>query len=214
MACYAREASAAESETVLVRILRDMGAIAYCKTNVPVAMMMMETINNVWGETRNPFHTGLSSGGSSGGEAALLAMKGSPLGIGTDIGGSIRIPGAWCNLYALKPSTGRFPTWGIKSGIPGQEFVLAVNGPMARDLKALQIYCENVLSERVGVWGKDPKCVPLPWKKNVIQPEGRKLRFGFIGCHDSMITCHPPVERALGAARKALEDSGHEIIDW
>jgi amidase len=88
-------------------------ARSFMKTNVPVAMMMMETNNNVWGETRNPIHTGLSPGGSSGGEGALIAMRGSPLGVGTDIGSSIRIPSAWSQLYGLKPSFGRFPSWEV-----------------------------------------------------------------------------------------------------
>ena len=61
----------------------------------------METNNNVWGETRNPLHKDLSPGGSSGGESALIAAYASPLGVGTDIGGSIRIPSAFCNLYGL-----------------------------------------------------------------------------------------------------------------
>jgi amidase len=67
-------------------------------------MMMMETISNVWGETTGAYHNGTSPGGSSGGEGALLAMRGSPLGVGTDIGGSIRIPSAFNYLYGLKPT--------------------------------------------------------------------------------------------------------------
>ncbi|KAI4165529.1 MAG: hypothetical protein LQ342_000941 [Letrouitia transgressa] len=214
MASYANQSTAADDETLLVQILRDMGAVFYCKTNIPVAMMMIETINNVWGETCNPFHTGLSPGGSSGGESALLAMRGSPLGIGSDIGGSVRVPGAWCHLYSLKASAGRFPSWAIRSGIPGQEYIIAVNGPMARDLEALQLYCEHLLSENSAVWTKDPKCLPIPWRKNVIQPQSRRLRFGIIGNNDGLMTCHPPVERALHMTRKALERAGHEVIDW
>jgi amidase len=104
MACYANEPTKPEDETVLVSILAKLGAVFYVKTAVPTAMMMMETINNVWGETNGAYHSGTSSGGSSGGEAVLLAMRGSPLGVGTDIGGSIRIPSAFNNLYGLKPT--------------------------------------------------------------------------------------------------------------
>lgn len=102
MACYANESTS--EETILVGILASLGAVFYVKTTTPTAMMMMETVSHVWGETKNPYHTGTSSGGSSGGEGALLAMRGSPLGVGTDIGGSIRIPSAFNNLYGLKPS--------------------------------------------------------------------------------------------------------------
>jgi amidase len=104
MACYANEATKQDEETLLVRILAKLGAVFYVKTTTPTAMMMMETISNVWGETSGAYHSGTSPGGSSGGEGALLAMRGSPLGIGTDIGGSIRIPSAFNGLYGLKPT--------------------------------------------------------------------------------------------------------------
>lgn len=212
MAAFANEPLT--SETLLVTILRELGALFYVKTNVPTAMMMMETNNNVWGETRNPLHKRLSPGGSSGGEAALIAMKASPLGVGTDIGGSIRIPSAWCHLYGLKPSFGRFPSYGGKSGIPGQEFIFAVNGPMARSLTSVKLYCEAVLSSQVAPWSLDPKCLPIPWRRDVIQSKARKLRFGMVGIDDGLVTCHPPVERALRTVWESLEHAGHEVIPW
>jgi amidase len=212
MAAYANEPH--DKDTLIVTILQDLGAVFYIKTNVPVAMMMAESINNVWGETRNPLHKHLSPGGSSGGESALIAFKASPLGVGTDIGGSIRIPSGWCSLYGLKPSFGRFPTWGGKSGIPGQELILAVNGPMSSDLKSLEIYSEALLSETTAPWLLDHKVLPIPWRKNIIKPPGRKLRLGLVGAHDGLVHCHPPVERALGMAKKALESLGHEVVPW
>lgn len=212
MAAYANEPL--KKDTLIVTMLRDLGAVFYVKTNVPVAMMMAETNNNVWGESRNPLHKHLSPGGSSGGEGAILAFKASPLGVGTDIGGSIRIPSAWCSLYGLKPSFGRFPTHGGKSGIPGQELILAVNGPMSRNLSSLRIYSEALLSEKAAPWLLDHKVLPIPWRKNVIQPPGRKLRLGLIGSHDGLVHCHPPIERALGIVKKALESQGHEVIPW
>ena len=104
MACYANEPTRPEEETVLVGILARLGAVLYVKTATPTAMMMMETVSNVWGETNGAYHSGTSCGGSSGGEGVLLAMRGSPLGVGTDIGGSIRIPCAFNHLYGLKPT--------------------------------------------------------------------------------------------------------------
>ncbi|KMU88790.1 fatty-acid amide hydrolase 1 [Coccidioides immitis H538.4] len=80
--------------SVLTNLLRDAGAVLYVKTNVPTAMMIAETVNNVFGRTTNPRNRLLTSGGSSGGESALIAFGGSPLGVGTDIGGSLRIPAA------------------------------------------------------------------------------------------------------------------------
>jgi amidase len=104
MACFANEATKPGDETILVSILAKLGVVFYVKTTTPTAMMMMETISNVWGETNGAYHSGTSPGGSSGGEGALLAMRGSPLGIGTDIGGSVRIPSAFNYLYGLKPT--------------------------------------------------------------------------------------------------------------
>ena len=85
-------------------ILAKLGAVFYVKTATPTSMMMMETISNVWGDMNGAYHSGTSCGGSSGGEGALVAMRGSPLGIGTDIGGSIRLPSAFNSLYGLKPT--------------------------------------------------------------------------------------------------------------
>jgi amidase len=212
MAAFANDPM--QKDSMLVNILRELGAVFYVKTNVPVAMMMAETNNNVWGETRNPLHKHLSPGGSSGGEGALIAFKASPLGIGTDIGGSIRIPAAWSGMYGLKPSFGRYPHYGAKPGIAGQEYILSVNGPMARSLKTISLYSETVLSETVRPWEYDHKCVPIPWRKNVIQPPGRKLRLGMIGNNDGLVHVHPPIERALQMTKEALEMQGHEVVPW
>lgn len=210
LAAYANEPTT--KDTVLVNILRDLGAVFYCKTNVPTAMMMAETTNNVWGETINPLHKGLTPGGSSGGEGALLALHASPLGIGTDIGGSVRIPAGWCHLYGLKPSFGRFPVAGSKPSIAGQEFILAVNGPMSRSLQTIKIYCAAVLSETVSPWKYEHKSLPIPWR--TLPPLNRPLRIGFINAHDNLVHVHPPVLRALNITQSALSTAGHEIIPW
>lgn len=76
----------ASYNATLVDILQDAGAVLYVKTNVPTAMMIAETVNNVFGRTLNPRNRKLTSGGSSGGESALITFGGSPLGVGTDIG--------------------------------------------------------------------------------------------------------------------------------
>jgi amidase len=99
----------ATSEMPLLTILRDIGAAFYVKTNVFIALMIMETKNNVYSETRNPLNTDLSPRGSSRGEGALIVIKGLPLGLGTETGGSTCHLAAWTYLYALKPSTGRVP---------------------------------------------------------------------------------------------------------
>lgn len=79
----------ASYDSVMTELLRNQGAVLYVKTNVPTAMMIAETVNNVYGRTTNPRNRLLTSGGSSGGESALIAFGGSPLGVGTDIGKDI-----------------------------------------------------------------------------------------------------------------------------
>lgn len=95
----------ANKDSAVAKALLDAGAILYVKTNVSQGLLMVESINNVFGTTRNPFNLDLSAGGSSGGEAALVAAKGAILGSGTDGGGSIRLPASFCGLCKLTKFT-------------------------------------------------------------------------------------------------------------
>lgn len=199
----------AKEDSVIVEMLRDMGAVFYVKTNVPVAMMMPESINHIYGNTVNPLNRDLTSGGSSGGEAALIALKGSPIGIGSDIGGSLRIPSAFLNLFTLRPSFGRFPTYGARSGLPGLESVNSVNGPISTSLNSLELYCENIVNDEP--WFKDAKIIELPWKNDLILPE--KLTFA-VCLDDGIVKPTPPVIRGMKQVIKNLKSHGHEIIEW
>ena len=102
-------------ESELVKELRALGAVLYCKTSVPHTLMSGESINNIMGYVWNPKNRNLSAGGSSGGEGALIGLKGSPLGFGSDIGGSVRIPAGFSGLYGMRPSSGRVPYEGGQS---------------------------------------------------------------------------------------------------
>ena len=195
-------------DSVILAMLRDMGAIFYVKTNVPVAMMMPESINHIYGNTTNPLNRKLSAGGSSGGEAALLALKGSPLGIGSDIGGSIRIPASFNNLYSLKPTFGRFPTYGSRSGLPGLESVNSVNGPLTTSIDSLELYCKTLVGAEP--WIYDPKAVPLPWR-TVKLPETLNIA---VLEDDGVVRPTPPLLRGMKMVREKLTKSGHIVIDW
>jgi Asp-tRNA(Asn)/Glu-tRNA(Gln) amidotransferase A subunit family amidase len=120
------------------------------KTNLPQTMMAFECCNPLWGRTTNPWNEKYTSGGSSGGEGAILAMDGTAIGVGSDIGGSLRIPASYCGVYTLKPSVQRICDRGAKGThniyssvtkvlmscfagpTPGFEAVKIVVGPMAR----------------------------------------------------------------------------------
>ncbi|KAF2674562.1 amidase [Microthyrium microscopicum] len=192
----------------LVDLLKAAGAVLYVKTNVPTAMMIAESVNNLFGRTVNPLNRKLTSGGSSGGESALIAFRGSPTGVGSDIGGSLRIPAAMTGLVTLRPSYGRFPTIGTQSGLAGQEAVQSVNGPLAHTLQDVELYCKGVVGCKP--WNLDPGMIPLEWRK-VTSP--KKLKIGVLW-DDGVVTPTPPITRALHETVKKLKAAGHEVVDW
>ncbi|KAF1954632.1 amidase [Byssothecium circinans] len=198
----------AKYNATLVDILEKLGAVRYCKTNVPTAMMIAESVNNTFGRTANPLNRKLTSGGSSGGESALIAFGGSCLGIGTDIGGSLRIPAASTGIYALRPSAGRFTTQACTSGLAGQEAVMSVNGPMARTLEDMQMYCKAIVGAKP--WLLDPKCLPIPWR--TVERKA-KLKIAVLW-NDGVALPTPPVTRALKETVEKLKRAEHEVVEW
>lgn len=85
---------------------------------------------------------------------------------------------------------------------------------MSRSLEALQLYCKAVLSTKVSPWTLDPKCLPVPWRDNVIDTKGQKLRFGIVSNNDGEVSVHPPIARGLAMTKAALEAAGHEVFEW
>lgn len=136
----------AQRDSALVRLLRDAGAIPFVKTNIPITLLSFESNNDVFGRTTNPHNKMYSPGGSTGGEAALLAFGGSRIGIGTDVAGSVRVPSHYSGVYTIKASVGRFPRAGCSTSIPGQEGVAAVYSPMARTLDDLHFFWKAVVN--------------------------------------------------------------------
>ncbi|KAF8898954.1 general amidase [Infundibulicybe gibba] len=205
----------AEKNSVLVDILESLGAVLYVKTNVPQTLMWPETFNNVFGRTSNPHNLTLTSGGSSGGEGALIALRGSPLGVGSDIGGSIRIPASFCGLYGLKPSCGRIPYAGCVNTMEGQESVLSVLGPLCNSLSGVKSFIQGVVGGKP--WLKDPVVIKKPWNeeeyKLVDHGHGTTLCFGILW-DDGMVVPHPPIIRGLETTKRALIAAGHKVIDW
>jgi amidase len=141
--------------------------------------MIGETINNIIGRTLNPYNRLLSSGGSSGGEGALVACHGSPLGVGTDIGGSIRIPAAFSGLWGLKPSHGRLPSNNVKRTADGQEIINSICGPMAHCPGDLVQFMKAIL--QLKPWNYDTKVIDMPWQDTrYLEGKTGKKVFGVI----------------------------------
>ena len=205
-------------ESEMVRELRDLGAVLYCKTSVPQTLMSGETVNNIIGYTWNPKNRNLSSGGSSGGEGALIGLKGSPIGFGTDIGGSVRIPAAFNGLYGIRPSVGRLPYEGMANSMDGQNSILSVVGPLSHSAASLRLIIKALLSQQP--WLHDPLVHEIPWRDEQEQqvidligsakPGATKLAFGIMK-HDGVVTPHPPVQRAMDIVVKTLEKLGHKV---
>lgn len=205
-------------ESELVRELRGLGAVLYCKTSVPVTLMCGETVNHIIEYTWNPRNRFLSSGGSSGGEGALIALRGSPGGFGTDIGGSVRIPAAFNFLFGLRPSAGRVPYEGAANSIDGQNTILSVIGPIATTARSVKFLFKAVLSQKP--WLYDPMAIELPWRDDVeretralieaSKQDGSKLAFAIM-YHNGMVKPHPPVARGIRLVEMALKRLGHQV---
>ncbi|RMZ82505.1 hypothetical protein DV737_g1991, partial [Chaetothyriales sp. CBS 132003] len=177
---------------------------------LPISLKSAESENNVFGRVLNPHKLSLGAGGSSGGEGALVAMRGSLLGVGTDIAGSIRIPALCCGVFGFKPTASRVPYGGQGSGSrPGNPGILASAGPLATSARDLRFFLENII--RAKPWDCDPTAFFLPFR----DPERHsKLKLGYFR-GDPSYPLHPPVARALGAAVEQLRKSGHsvEVLD-
>lgn len=147
----------AQDATVVAR-LRAAGAIVLGKTNLSEFGLAFESDNLVYGRTNNPYDLSRTPGGSSGGEAAIIAAGGSPLGLGNDAGGSIRVPAHFCGIAGIKPTTGRVPRTGTPPGPGGVTDTLWQNGPMARFVEDLRMTLPII----AGVDWRDPGIVPMP----------------------------------------------------
>ena len=125
-----------DEDDLIIARLRQAGVVSTGKTNVPEFAAGSHTFNDVFGTTRNPYDTTASAGGSSGGVAAALAARIQPLGDGSDMGGSLRIPASYCNVYGFRPSYGVIPTFSAQNLATW----LARTGPMARRVEDLELF--------------------------------------------------------------------------
>jgi len=186
--------------TVIAR-MRSAGAILLGKSNCPPGGTGGQSWNPLHGGTRNPYDLARSPGASSSGEAAIIAAAGSPIGIGSDSGGSIRVPAAYCGIAALKPTTGWVPSTGAYGLAGGLMDPRSQVGPMARYVNDLAL----VLPLLVGPDGVDSAVIPMPPRRRRPKLHGLKVAWY---ADDGLVQSTKPTVTALQAAVHALSEAG------
>jgi amidase len=194
-----------EADATAVARLRAAGAIVLGKTNTPELTMGFETSNPIHGRARNPYDPARTPGGSSGGAAAIVAAGGAPLDVGSDTGGSIRLPAHCCGVAGLRPTSGRVPRTGHAIGPGGALDALTQIGPIARRVEDLALALRLI----AGPDGRDPFVSPVPL--------GEPARIGISGLRVALFVDNgiakpdPEVEAAVTAAGQALEAAGARV---
>ena len=193
-----RSAPTSAEDATLVARLRAAGAIPIAKTNLPDLLFAYETDNLIFGATKNPYNAARTSGGSSGGEAALIAACGSPCGLGSDAAGSVRVPAAFCGIASIKPTSGRLPRTGHFPPSGGWIETLWQIGPMARYVEDL---C-TLLPLLIGGDGRDATVIDAPFTDPRTIPLN-ELRIAYY-TENGFVPTDPEVAQAVRAAASEL----------
>ncbi len=192
-------------DAVVVARLRAAGALILGTTNCPEFLMAYETANLLHGRTRNPWDLGRSPGGSSGGESAAIAAGMSAAGLGSDSGGSVRVPAHFTGICSLKPTPGRIPGRGHLPPCVGPISILGAIGPMARTVGDVELLFQ-VLS------GQDP-LDPVSPPVALRNPSPNELRAKAIGFFedDGLVPVTPETAAAVNNAARALHEAGFRV---
>jgi len=194
-------------DAVGVARYKSAGAVVLGKTNVPELSLAFESDNLVYGQTKNPYDLARTPGGSSGGEAAAISSGMSPLGLGSDAGGSIRVPAHFCGIAGIKPTTGRTPRTGHflpPGGLLDSTWQI---GPLARRVEDLAL----ALPLLCGTDWRDPTVAPVPLG-DPSDVEMKALRVAF-HTDNGIVTPTQDIADAVRDAARALADAGAEVVE-
>ncbi len=219
-----RAGHVASSDAPLVSRLRNAGAIILGVTNTPELLMAWETDNLLYGRTNNPWDFSRTAGGSSGGEAAAIASGCSAGGVGSDGGGSIRVPAHFCGICGLKPTPGRIPATGHYPQSVGPFAQLGVVGPMARTVEDLKLLFEIMQGPDIGDVSAAPVSVRWPdFSVMRVAPDAlvrgradegvrpyKNCRIGYFE-DDGRTPVTPETRAAIRQAAEALRSAGFEV---
>lgn len=213
---YVREAGhRAAADGPLVARLRAAGAIILGKTNVPQALVSTEcSANRLYGRSNNPWNLDRAPGGSSGGEAAIIAAGGSALGLGGDFGGSLRVPAHSCGIQTLRPTNGRLTNQDTRGELlhfaAGLETIIPQNGPLARSVEDLVLAMSVLVAP--GQEQFDPSVPPVPWR-DPSTVDLRRLRVAVYE-DDGYFPASPALRRAVREAADVLQGLGAQVVAW
>ena len=207
------------SDSPLVTLIRKEGGIPFVRSNLTQLMMWIETESHLYGRAENPWDRSRSTGGSSGGETGLIAARCSSLGVGSDIGGSIRNPASWCGVCGFKPTPQRVRFAGVGSPCleqPGSttHLVPPAIGPIGKCVEDLTLLLRTWWQQAAFLL--DPQLMPLPFDSAVYaaySSGSQKLRVGFY-TYDGLFDCHPAAIRLLTEAKERLQALGCEIVPF
>jgi amidase len=200
-----RNAAPSKEDATLVARLRSAGAIPLARTNLPDLLFAFESDNLIHGRTNNPYDHMRTSGGSSGGEAALIASCGSPFGLGSDAAGSVRLPAHFCGIASLKPTSGRLARTGHVPAAGGWLEMVWQIGPMARRVEDLWTMMPILL----GMDGRDRTVIPMPCGDPAQTPL-RELRVAWFA-HNGIVRADADTRAVVEAAAKALASEVHFV---
>jgi fatty acid amide hydrolase len=204
-----RKAVIASEDAAVVELARRAGAVFVGRTNVSQLLLYNESRNPIFGQTANAWSLDHTPGGSSGGEGAAIAAGMSPLGIGTDIGGSIRVPAAYSGIAGIKPTLDRWSNKGSNTALLGQEGIRSQLGPMARSARDLAMIF-GALDPR-DFWALDPRVPPLPFG-DPAKVDVSRLRAA-VFTDDGVVPPSAAVVRAVHEAAAALRARGVEVVE-
>jgi amidase len=196
---------APRQDAVAVARLRAAGALVLGTTNCPEFLMAYETANRLYGRTCNPWDLERTPGGSSGGESAAIAAGLSAAGLGSDSGGSVRVPAHFAGICSLKPTPGRIPSQGHLPPCIGPFSTLGAIGPMARRMDDVALLF-HTLSEQ---YACDPASPPLA----LLRPSLDELRIHAVGCFedDGLTPVTGETRAAVQSAAQALREAGFRV---
>ena len=209
----------AHEDGLIVKALKEEGAIPYVKSNVPQTIFSFNTLNQTYGQARNPWDRLRMPGGSSGGEAGLIAARCSPLGLGNDIGGSVRIPSLFCGVVGFRPTSDRVTRAGsIEISVP-MDYISTLKlsvGPITKSVRDASLMMKVLLNSKAhnkaSLSERDPNYIRMEWREELVVTKPKGLKIGYVRSHE-LFPASPANKRALEEAVQAFKALGHEVIE-